>query len=522
MSAKTADFNLLGSINGRQLGYPAVLEAVSTRSRTPFAFSGWSVRRFLQTSMVAQAVVGLFAILLVTEVFRHTPSINSTTVGFAYILVILAASTSLELRASIAMCIAATLAYDYYFIPPANTFNIDNPQDWVALFAFLVTALVGSQLAARARRRAEESTQRRLEVERLYGLSRRLLSAGDPIGLLGAIPNHIVESFAFESAALYLSATQEIFCSLGLSQAEIQRLRAAAARGRLQIAEDRRFSLAPIRLGDSVVGCVALGGPTPSREVLDAVVALVAVAIDRARAIELVAKIEAKRESERLKSVLLDAITHDFRTPLTSIKISATGLLEDLEFDREQRKELLTIIDEECDRINQLVGEASEMARLESGEMKLDLALHSVEELISAAVADCKEVARNREICLDLKCQDQSLVVDLSLAKKVLVHLITNAHLYSSPGEPITIATDEREGFQFISVADRGPGIDETEVNRIFEKFYRGKKQRYHVQGTGMGLPIAKAIVETHGGTIEVVSGAGNGSVFTFSLPIER
>jgi two-component system sensor histidine kinase KdpD len=230
-------------------------------------------------------------------------------------------------------------------------------------------------------------------------------------------------------------------------------------------------------------------------------------------------KIESMRESESLKSVLLDAITHDFRSPLTSIKASVTGLLDDLEFDREQRRELLTIINEECDRINRLVGEAAEIACLESGEAKLDLASHSMGELLSAALPECKSVTANREICLDVKHQDSRLLVDLPLAKRVLVHLITNANLYSSPGKPIRIATKVRGRFHNFSVSDQGPGIDNTEIDHIFKKFYRGKWQRSRVHGTGMGLPIARAIVESHGGTMRVVSRPGEGSVFTFSLP---
>jgi two-component system, OmpR family, sensor histidine kinase KdpD len=232
-----------------------------------------------------------------------------------------------------------------------------------------------------------------------------------------------------------------------------------------------------------------------------------------------ISKLQATHESECLKSVLLDAITHDFKTPLTSIKVSVTSLLENLEFDREQRKEFLTIIDEECDRINQLVGEAAEIARRESAEVKLDLASHSVEELLAAALSDCKGVTRDRTICLDVKNADARLWVDLSLAKKVLVHLITNAHLYSSPGQPIRIATEKRDKFHTIRVADQGPGIEEMDIDHIFEKFYRGGNQRLRVQGTGMGLPIAKSIVEAHGGTMGAVSCAGRGSVFTFSLP---
>jgi two-component system sensor histidine kinase KdpD len=233
-------------------------------------------------------------------------------------------------------------------------------------------------------------------------------------------------------------------------------------------------------------------------------------------------KILSTHESEHLKSVFLDAITHDLKTPLTAIKASVTSLLDGLETDLGQRNEFLTIIDEECDRINRLVSEASEIGRLESGEMKLNLASHSIGDLISAALADCRSVTSNREICLDVKHLDSRLLVDLSLAKRALVQLVTNAQLYSFPGKPITITTKQRDKFHDISVADLGPGIEEEETEHIFEKFYRGKNVRYRVPGTGMGLPIAKMIVEAHGGTIRVVNCAGRGSVFTFSLPAKR
>lgn len=232
-------------------------------------------------------------------------------------------------------------------------------------------------------------------------------------------------------------------------------------------------------------------------------------------------KIQATHESESLKLVFLDAITHDFKSPLTSIKASVSDLLDDLETDREQRKELLIIIDEECDRINQLVSEALEIARLESGAVKLDLASYSAGELISAALADCRRAISPREVCLDVKHRNSRLLVDFSLAKRVLVHLITNAQLYSSPGQPIRITTQKQNKFYSFSIADQGPGIEEEEIDQIFEKFYRGKSERHRVQGTGMGLPIAKTIVEAHGGSICAISCVGQGSVFTFTLPVE-
>jgi two-component system sensor histidine kinase KdpD len=232
-------------------------------------------------------------------------------------------------------------------------------------------------------------------------------------------------------------------------------------------------------------------------------------------------RIRATHQSECLKSVFLDAIAHDFKTPLTSIKASVTDLLGDLETNREQRKELLAIIDEECDRINRLVNEASEIARLESGAVKLDLASCSAGDLISAALADCRPAISRREVCLDVKHRNARLLVDFSLSKRVLVHLITNAQLYSSSGQPIRITTQKQNKFYSFSIADQGPGIEEEEIDQIFEKFYRGKSERHRVQGTGMGLPIAKTIVEAHGGSICAISCAGQGSVFTFTLPVD-
>jgi two-component system, OmpR family, sensor histidine kinase KdpD len=472
--------------------------------------------------LLARYVAGFVIVLLVTLFYRHQPLANATTVGFTFLLVILAASTLWGFRVSIFMSVAAALAYDYFFLPPLGTLNITDPQDWVALSSFLITSVVGSHFAAWARHEAKEADRRRQEVERLYDFSQRLLSAENPIELLNSIPRDIVESFHVGSAALFLSDSQGVYYSgIDLSQMEDGEVRSLAASEDFQREAERNVCVLPIRLGEKEIGNVRIVRPVPSPVTLAALGTLIAVAIERVRAVHHIARIEGAREGERLKSALLDAITHDFRTPLTSIKGSVTGLLSDLEFDREQKSELLLIIDEECDRINSLVSAASEMARLDSGEVKLELASHSVGELISAALGDCKGVLRTRSIHLDAKHDELKVLVDLGSARKVLVHLIDNANLYSLPGQPITISTAEKDGFVFVSVADEGPGIEETDASRIFEKFYRGRGQRDLVQGTGMGLPIAKAIVEAHGGTIGVVSRPGHGSVFTFSLSLD-
>jgi len=161
------------------------------------------------------------------------------------------------------------------------------------------------------------------------------------------------------------------------------------------------------------------------------------------------------------------------------------------------------------------------MAQLDAGEAKLQPAQHFVSELIAAALEDCESVQYARPIRTEVQQQDAHVFCDLFWARKVLGHLIRNADLYSSPGEPITISTEQKDGFVSFHVADIGPGIDKAEIDQIFAKFFRGKNQRHRVPGTGMGLAVAKAIVNAHGGNIEVASELGHGSVFTFSLPSE-
>jgi two-component system sensor histidine kinase KdpD len=400
---------------------------------------------------------------------------------------------------------------------------VTDPQDYVSLVSFLITSVIGSDLSARARRQAAEANKRRNEIEKLYQFSRHLLNARNPIELLIEIPKRIVESFQVGAAALYLPEKQKIYRSaIDDQHLNAIHLKSAVAREELEADTEHGTCFVPVHIGTRIIGSFGISGQTFSRQTLEAIGTLIASAIDRAQAIEHAGKAEAARESERLKSVLLDAVTHDFRTPLTSIKGSVTSLLGDVKLNKKQRGELLTVIDEECDRINRLVGEAAEMSRLEAGDVKLDLKSNSVDELIAAALADCENARNARPVRVEIEQKDLRVRADLSWAQKVLVHLIENAHQYSSPGQPITISAEKRGDFVFFNIADMGPGIEETEVGQIFDRFYRGKDHRYRVPGTGMGLSIAKAIVEAHGGTIECVSQRGHGSVLTFSLPIDR
>lgn len=468
-------------------------------------------------------ITALALVAGVTFLCRHTLDVNQTTAALSFLLAILAVSAIWGMVVSVFMSIAAMLAFNYFFLPPIRTFTIADPQNWVALFAFLLTSIVGSQLSSRIRKEADEAHLRRREVERLYRFSRKLLGEGNVIQLMNAIPNYIVESFEAGAAELFLPQKGKFYRSgFGASHLDEEKMKAAFLQDEIAAEPDTANYFIPIRLGVRPIGSLGISGSQLSRQSVEAISTLVAIAIERARAIEQLGETEAERQGERLKSALLDSIAHDFRTPLTSMKAAVSTLLSAENGDLAQRHELLTVIDEECDRLNRLVEEAGEMAKLEAGEFDLELRPVSIDEIIQSALAHSKTSLASRQVKVHLPPNLPRVNADLDRVKDALVQLIDNANLYSPKDQPINITAEPLGDSIGVSVADHGPGIDEFEQTMIFDKFYRGKDQRYLVRGTGMGLPIAKAIIAAQKGTISVTSQPGHGSVFTFTLPVHR
>jgi two-component system sensor histidine kinase KdpD len=468
--------------------------------------------------------VAAFAIVMgVSAFYRYVLPVNPTTVALTLLLAILAVSTVWGIAVAVFMSIAAMLAFNYNFLPPIGRFTVADPQNWVALFAFLVVSVLASHLSSRARQKAEDASARRREVEKLYAFSQGLLESGNVIQLLNRIPTQIVDIFEVGAAALLLAEKQKIYRSGPvIPKLDLESLKAIVVREEPLLDIPNSICFVPLRLGLRPIGSLGISGTILSRQTLEAVGTLVAVAIERARAIEQLGLTEAARESERLRTALLDSVTHALRTPLTSIKASVTNLLSNPSLTDRQRQEMLTIINEEADRLNRLVGEAGEMARLDAGEVELRIEIRPIDDVINAALTQCKASLGGREVRVQIPPTLPRVRVDLGRAREALVHLIENANQYSPAGQPITITAEATHDFIVTSVADRGAGIDDLEQSLIFEKFYRGKDQRYLVQGTGMGLPIAKAIVEAHGGSMSLTSQRGQGSVFSFTVPIDR
>ncbi len=474
-----------------------------------------------------RAVRSLLALLIVagiTVFFRDAlPRVNQTTVALSFLLAILAVSAVWGMTVSVLMSIAAILALNYFFLPPVGTLTVADPENWVALFAFLVTSVTGSQLSSRIRREADIANRRRREIEHLYAFSQKLLGEGNVIQLMNAIPNHIVDAFESGAASLFLADKQKFYRSgYGTLQLEEEQLRLAYEREEPYVDSARGFCYGPVRLGMKSIGSFGISGAPLTRQTLEAVGTLLGIAIERTRAVEQLSRTEADRQSERLKSALLDSITHNFRTPLTSIKASVSSLLSTHPPQGSHQQELLEIMNEECDRLNKLVEDASEMSKLEAGEIELEFRAVPARELIDAALANCKSSLVTRDVRVQVPEGLPPVRADLARGKEVLVQLLENANLYSEKDKPIVVSAESNGNFVLFSVADRGPGIDTMEQGLIFDKFYRGKDQRSVIQGTGMGLPISKAIVEAHGGTITVTSQLNHGSVFTFTLPVAR
>jgi two-component system sensor histidine kinase KdpD len=478
------------------------------------------VQRKVIRSIVRYSISTATAAVIVAVYFLWL-HVNETTVAMTFMVGILLVAANWGLRHSVYLSLLSAAAFNFFFLPPVMTFTIGDSRNWIALFAFLVTGIIASQLAEKARSEAKISRRRQREAERLYEFSQQMLVTGNVIDLLNALPQMIAATFNLAGAAIYLREKDRIYrSSPNYMDVTASELRDAAFTRDHRRDEERGVTLVPILLGTRPIGAVGITGEGTSPEALDAVCGLAAIAIERAGAVESLARVQASRESERLRNALLDSVAHELRTPLTSITAAITTLRSDPGLDKEQSGEMMQVIEEEAARLDRLVGQAMEMAELDANDIKLDLRMHSMREAVDLALEATQGPLKTHPVELRLPDTLPLVPMDLERIAKVVQHLLENAAKYSTEGSPIFVSAEVSKGQLVTSVADRGAGVDDFERMMIFDKFYRGQGQRYRVQGTGMGLAIAKAIVEAHGGTIDVTSQPSQGSVFSFYLPL--
>lgn len=466
------------------------------------------------------AVAG-FSLAAIVAVYRLIAPISPTTVALTLLLYILVLAARWGLRYAIVASIAASACFNFFFLPPVGTFTIAETQNWVALFAFLGTAIIASHLSNRIQTEARQAKARERELAMLFELSRSLLQTDKVAELLEAIPDCISSSTQASDVVLYVDRGAQIFHTQSVTPDQLDALRLpdATLLTEVDTSAANGWTTLPVRTGIRPRGVLLIREISASRETCESLARLVSIGIDRAEALEEAARSEAAKESERLRMVLLDSIAHELRTPLTAIKASATTLLSSHQVRAEDQHEMLTVIDEEADRLNALIAQAVQMGQLETSGMHMEFSPCAVPELIQHAVQSCTFSLAEHPLQLSIPAHCPAVLADAAWMERALSHLLVNAAKYSPRGSAIQLAVQPADQYVTISVTDEGPGVDPAEKQMIFDRFYRGQRFRGRVSGTGLGLAICRAVVTAHRGTIDVQNQPGRGARFTVSLP---
>jgi len=451
----------------------------------------------------------------ITALYAVVLQVNPTTVALTYLVAILLLATSWGLVEATVASVAAVLCFNFFFLPPVGTLTIADPQNWVAFVAFLVTAVVASQLSGRARQREIDAAARQRDLERLYALSRALLLSPRAADMPGAIARHIADIFDLPTVGVYDRRTDMVATAGPHDTPSIDAMLRDVARRSATAHDGRGLIAIAIQLGGAPIGSVALTDVGVSDTVLQSIANLAAIGLERARADEAAARAEAARESSELRATVLDAMAHEFKTPLTSMKAASSDLLASAASTPKDR-ELAAIIDEELEHLNALVSDAVQMLRIDAGHFAVHLERHLVADVVDATVKRFDQRLDGHAVTVRIQPQ-LTVDADRELLGLALRQLIDNAVKYSAPASAIDISASAN-GRVELAVHNSGSVIPGAEQPRIFDRFFRGTTAR-QVPGSGMGLAIVRQIAEAHGGVLRVGSSPEDGTTFTLSLP---
>jgi two-component system sensor histidine kinase KdpD len=468
----------------------------------------------------AQLLVSIAGVGIITWIAYRVIPVNATTVGLVYLLfVLIVASTWGFLEA--ALCsIVATLAFNFFFLEPKLTFTIADPQNWVALFSFLATSLLASRLSTKARRRALDAIERQQDLERLYSFGRAILLIDDSQPFARQLARRLAETFELSAVALYEPRSGEIYRA-GPQEFDGMdtQLREAALQGTAFSDPTRNRVIIAVRLGSAIIASLALQGPRMPDSVLQSIGNLVAIGLERARAQDLAHEVEVARRSENLRTMLIDAMAHELKTPLTSIRAATTALLSGADLSTSSATRMLKIADEEAGHLEELIDNALDMAQLDSDRFDIELEVSSLDDVVREVVASMKTEIGDRKLVYESNGHLPPVAIDRRLFKLAIKQLLDNALKYSPASAPVTLQTFHGNGTVALEITDHGKGISEQEQARIFERFYRSPLVQDQIPGWGLGLSIAHRILQAHKGELTVKSHPGE-TTFRLVLPI--
>jgi len=505
---------------------------------------------FRRSATVRWALWIVITIAATLVMVQARGAFDQVHVVLVYLLVVLGASASSGRALGVSLACAGFVLIDYFFQPPYGEIGIDKPLDWVALIAFLVTAIVSTQLLARAQMEAEEARRRAVEVSSLARLGSETLSAGRAEDALARVADVIRSTLnvrecaivAWEPTRGFREPTAAEGARTTIDADEQRLLRAVVDRGVpawVRVGGAVTFGerstplalppatgdaiekiLIPLAVPERVVGVLRMADVMPmhldvsQRRFLDAIVYYAALAVERVRLVAEAEHAEALREADRLKDIVLASVSHDLRTPLTTIKALAQS-------QALQGNSAAAAIDEQADRLTRLVSDLLDLSRMKGGAFAAVAELNTAEDLIGAAVRQTQGLFAARPLRTVIDLNSPALVghFDFSQSLRVLCNLLENAVRHSPPNEPIELAA-RRDGSRLLfTVSDRGSGVDPESAPHIFEPFYRAPGSAPDTGRAGLGLSIARTLAEIQGGTLDYQPREGGGSVFMLSLP---
>jgi two-component system sensor histidine kinase KdpD len=438
--------------------------------------------------------------------------------GFLHlIVVVLAAMYGGFWQATVISVVAAT-CLNYFFVPPIYSF-VNSPANWVALGAFEFTALVISRLSRRAHLQAVEATAGRRDMERLYETSRRILlqdTSGEPGAFITSV---IREIFQLEAVQLFDAQSGKIYRSgedlIGVEQ----QTRHTYFRDEDTFDPQMRSWYCVLRLGARPVGGLSLIGTEMTNLAATALASLSGVALERARALQRESRAQAARQTEQLRTAVLDALAHEFKTPLTVARTASSGLLAVGGLSELQR-ELVTVVDQQASKLDHLASRLLTTARLDGAEFKPQREPVLFSRLVSEAIQSLAEDTGRARFRVNVPSDEIAISADRELIVTSLVQLVDNAIKYSEPGSPIDFNLTVDRKTVVLSVRSKGLVIMPVDRERIFERFYRATETHHLPAGTGLGLSIVKKIVEAHGGHVWAEGETNYGTSFSISLPV--
>ena len=483
---------------------------------------------------------GLAAVALMTAVISLViTDLHIPNASMLYLIVVLAVAIGFGGRPAVFVSVVAFLTFNWFFVQPLHTLFVANPGEWVSLLLFLITAVITGQLAAAQRQRAQEAAQREHETALMYDVA-RLMSELSLRDALRAVAERLRRELALAAVSVEifdgtgistrteagdvaaLQAERRLAPTPGPAPAEGQRGAVVRAHG------DLRLQLVPVVVGGHQVGEIALLHPAaPAAHLLaeerlaSAVATQIGTAVERARLRREATETEILRRADELKSALLNAVSHDLRTPLASIIASAGSLRRaDVTWSEEDTREFAAGIEGEALRLNHIVGNLLDLSRMEGGSLRIEKGWYDLGALVDDVLGRLHLLLARHQVRVAAAEDLPPVHVDYLLIDQVLSNLVENAARYSPAGGEIEITAERYDGEVQVAVADRGPGIPAAALGHIFEPFYRAGEQGPRTKGSGLGLAVARGLVEAHGGRIFAENRPGGGARFVFTLPL--